>query len=288
MNTRMSTETYDALKMERLKHYLESNAERGKPRYFEVYVDNLKAVDKTNDPADFDDYAMYMTEDTRIVRVLIYSASENSPRNDKFVFTMKDPKAEKELLQKQELSGLEVQEKITSAIAVERDRIELERLREQLAEKTKLLEEAEEYGEQMQEQITELRSAKSGLKEIRFGQIASVAIEEALKRNPSWMKKVPLLGTLSGLLSDGDEQPSADQSGDNDTGGSASFTKSKNTADEIPLSDGDKNRLHFIKSMETFFTEPQYEELIEIIQGLAANPDQVEIVHQLLYPAKNS
>lgn len=288
MSTKMSTETYDALKMERLKHYLESNAERDKPRYFEIYVDNLKAVDKTNDPAGFDDYTMYMTEDTRMVRVLIYSTSETSPRNDKFIFTIKDPKAERELLQKQELSGLEVQEKITSAITLERDRIELERLREQLAEKTKLLEEAELYHEQLEEEITKLRSPKSGLKEIRFGQIASVAIEETLKRNPSWMQKVPLLGTLSGLLSDGEEHSPAEQPGDNDTAGSASFTKAKSDGIGSAFSDADKNRLHFMKSMESFFTEPQYERVIEIIQGLAANTEHVETVHQLLYPAKNS
>ncbi len=70
MNATITTETYEPVKMERLRHFLESHAERGRPRYFEIFVDNLKVVDRTNDPGSFEDYAMYITEDTRMIKVL--------------------------------------------------------------------------------------------------------------------------------------------------------------------------------------------------------------------------
>ena len=106
----ISTEKYDPLKLEKLKFFLETNAERGKPRYFEIYVDNLKAVDKNNDPASFDDYTMYLNEDSKMIKILVYSSSEHSPRNDKFIYSIVNDSEEKKRTDKQsqELSGLEV------------------------------------------------------------------------------------------------------------------------------------------------------------------------------------
>ena len=104
----ITTEKYDPVKLERLKYFLEANAERGKPKYFEIFVDNLKAVDKNNDPACFDDYTMYLNEDSKMVKVLIYTTTENSPRNDKFIYNIVNDTEEKKKNEKQnqELSGI--------------------------------------------------------------------------------------------------------------------------------------------------------------------------------------
>src|SRR6266498_1633907 len=121
MSSKITTEKYDVVKMERLKHYLEANAERDKPKYYEIFVDNLKVVDKTNDPACFDDFAMYMNEESKIIKVLIYSSTETSPRNDKFIFTITNAEEEKRKQEKKqsELNGFEIQNKIDSAITTE-------------------------------------------------------------------------------------------------------------------------------------------------------------------------
>lgn len=51
-----------------------------------------------------------------------------------------------------------------------------------------------------------------------------------------------------------------------------------------------ERKLAFIQRMEDAFTEPQLDKVIEIIQGLVATPDQLDIIHGLLYempPQKN-
>lgn len=283
MNPRISNNNYDVVKMERLKHYLESHAEKGRPRFFEIFVDNLKAVDKTNDPSLFDDYTVYMDEDTSLVKVVIYSTSETSPRNDKFLFTVNNPAAVSE--NKQELNGLEVQEKIDSAIRTERSRNELENLRLQLAEKTKQLEEAESYADDLEEEITKLKEAKdSNAKEIKWGQLASVALEETIKRNPVWLQKVPLLGNLSGFLNEEpspfpNELPGSSTPDDS----SVSFAKKSVATDTVVLSEADKSRLEFLKSIEPLLSEAQYEKVISIVQALAAQTQYIDTVYDLLF-----
>lgn len=285
MSSKITTEKFDVVKMERLKHYLETNAERDKPKYFEIFVDNLKAVDKTNDPACFDDYTMYMNEDSKIIKVLIYTSSENSPRNDKFIFTITNAGEEQRKQDKKqsELNGLEIQNKIDSAISTERERMYTEKLKEELDDKTKQLEEAEEYIDQLTEELQTEKEKKYNPREIQFGNIASIAIEEMIKRNPSWSKKVPLIGALSGLLET--EQSTIPDSTDNQMEQeetSATFVKKpKETQQEIHDKET-KAKLEFFQQMEESFTEEQLNMVVELIRSLAVNPDQLATVYELV------
>ena len=285
MSSKITTENYDVVKMERLKHYLETNAERDKPKYFEIFVDNLKAVDKTNEPACFDDYTMYMNEDSKIIKVLIYTSSENSPRNDKFIFTIANTEEErrKQDNKQSELNGLEIQNKIDSAITTERERMNTEKLKEELDTKTKQLEEAEEYIDQLTEELQVVKEKKYNPREMQFGNIASIAIEEIIKRNPLWSKKVPLIGALSGLLET--EQPDVSASTENETAQeetSATFAKKTK---ESPHENHDKEtkaKLEFFQQMEESFTEEQLNMVVELIRSLAINPEQLITVYELV------
>jgi hypothetical protein len=291
MSSKITTEKYDVVKMERLKHYLETNAERDKPKYYEIFVDNLKAVDKTNDPACFDDYTMYMNEDSKVIKVLIYTSTENSPRNDKFIFTIVNTEEERRKHDKKqsELNGLEIQNKIDSAITAERDRLNTEKLNEELEEKTKQLEEAEEYIDQLTEELEAVKEKKYNPREIQFGNIASIAIEEMIKRNPTWSKKVPLIGALSGLLET--EQPVVLDDAENKTTSeetSASFAKKVKESVQEGLDKETKAKLDFFEQMEENFTEEQFDMMIQITQLLMANPEQLPTVYELILPHEES
>jgi len=291
MSSKITTEKYDVVKMERLKHYLETNAERDKPKYYEIFVDNLKAVDKTNDPACFDDYTMYMNEDSKVIKVLIYTSTENSPRNDKFIFTIVNTEEERRKHDKKqsELNGLEIQNKIDSAITAERDRLNTEKLKEELEEKTKQLAEAEEYIDQLNEELEAVKEKKYNPREIQFGNIASIAIEEMIKRNPTWSKKVPLIGALSGLLET--EQHTVSVSTENNTPSeetSASFAKKTKESPQENLDKDTKAKLEFFQQMEENFTEEQLNMVIEIIQSLAVKPEQLATVYELVLPKEES
>src|SRR5437660_12631732 len=90
----VSNDKYDQLKIDKLKHFLEDMAGKGHPRPFEIFVDSLKVVPKSEDPKDFDNYEYYMNEDSEKVRILIYN-SQHSPRNDQYCFYVQQNKQEK-------------------------------------------------------------------------------------------------------------------------------------------------------------------------------------------------
>jgi hypothetical protein len=272
----LTTEKYDPVKLERLKHFLETNAERGKPRYFEIFVDNLKAVDKNNDPGTFDDYTMYLNDDSKIIKVLIYTCSETSPRNDKFVFAIVNETEEKKKIEKQnqELSGIEVQTKIDSAINAERERNQSEQLKKEL-ESTKVeLEQAEEYIETLEGELTVERNKKHSWKELNLGNVASIAIEEVVKRNPAWMQKIPLLGALSGLA---ETETIPTNSPDE---GNVSFKRK--TTQQQP-NEKAAVQTAFFQHMEEIFTEMQLQKVMEIINAMIEQNTLVDTIHELIY-----
>lgn len=90
------TEHYDQLKIDKLKHYLEMQAQKGNAVPFELFVDNLKVVPRTEDPKEFDNYEFYMNEDTEKLRILIYGYGQ-SPRNDQYCFMVQKNKIDKGL-----------------------------------------------------------------------------------------------------------------------------------------------------------------------------------------------
>lgn len=200
MSSKITQEKYGLVKIERLKHFLESAAEKGRPKFYEVYVDNLKAVDKTSDPYAFDEYLVYMGEDTRMVKVLIYTSTENCPRNNKFIFTVNSPEKERDEKRRQELSGFEIEEKIQSVVQQEREKMNTELLKKELRETQEDLEEAEKYIENLEKQLVEAKDTKATAKQ-NFGEVVSLALESMIRRNSHLLNGIPLVGQgLAGVV----------------------------------------------------------------------------------------
>src|SRR5258705_5622595 len=135
----VTNDNYDQLKIDKLKYFLEDMEAKGHPRPFEIFVDNLKVVPKTDDPKNFDSYEYYMNEDTEKVRILIYN-SNLSPRNDQYSFHVQKHKQEKSFNGLGEIDTI-VQEKLSA-----RDKeYELNQLKKELEETKQQLDEAEDY-----------------------------------------------------------------------------------------------------------------------------------------------
>ena len=66
-------DNYDQLKIDKLKHYLEDMTAKGHAKPYEIFVDSLKVVPKTEDPKEFDNYEYYMNDDTEKIRIQIYN-----------------------------------------------------------------------------------------------------------------------------------------------------------------------------------------------------------------------
>ncbi len=176
---------------------------------------------------------MYVDDKTQMMKILIYTSTENCPRNDMFIFTFRDPLQEKH---QQELNGLEVESRIHTAIEQERGRSQLLQLQRELEETKASLYESEEYSEQLetklatcQQEFEEYRKRRISLSEMKTGRLLGFATDYFVKNYPGLSGRVPVINMLSGLLQE-------EEGSDNSLSGSesqsqqefhASFTKKR-------------------------------------------------------------
>jgi hypothetical protein len=119
------------------------------------------------------------------------------------------------------------------------------------------------------------------------GNLVGFATDYFIKNYPGISNKVPLLSSLSGLLTneDNDEPPNRIANENNPPlNGHASFARKQPTEAPNQLDEAIQRKLNFFSQMEATFDEDQLERVIEIIHGLGASPEQIDTVHSLLLP----
>jgi DNA gyrase/topoisomerase IV subunit A len=284
----ISNEKYSPIRIQRIRNLLEAAADKGNPRFFEIYVDDLKVVEKTSDMECFDEYKMFMDDDTRMLRIQLYTASYDSPRNDKFIFSLNEqPKEHK----KEELNGLEVENRINSAIEKERTRSENQSLHKELEETKEKLDSAEEYISRLENGLDELKDnyqalqkKKTSLSEMNAGAMLGHATEYIVKNYPGITKKIPVLSTLSGFLTNGETDLAALGDTPETTEGNASFArKGGNSETQTGLDALTLQKLSFFTDMEAAFTKEQLNQVLEIVKALTIYPSEIEAVHTAFY-----
>jgi hypothetical protein len=269
-----SRSIYDPIKVEKIKHLLFNFQQKGSPRSFEVYVDEMKVVDRSDNPEDFDTYQDFMDEDTKYIRIIIYY-SLNSPRNEQYFFEL-NPSKSKPF--SGELSGFELETKIDEKLIVERSKWETEqRQKEQAKEIQELkakLTDAEEYITTLENSVEDLKTngtkAKAG-----WGEIASVALEGIIRRNPQLLTAIPGGEALAGILSESPQQKAIEDTPQSEV----SFqpkTESASTSTE------NSERLIVIKMIQDNFDPVQLAKVWEILKELSENPDSIQPVLELL------
>jgi hypothetical protein len=272
----VTNDTYDQLKIDKLKHFLEAQAAKGQAKPFEIFVDNLKVVSKTEDPQEFDTYEFYMNEDTEKVRILIYN-SNLSPRNDQYCFMV-----QKNIGNTKSLNGLGEIEGIIQEKLAARDReYEMSRLKEELEATKQELEETEEYAEKLEEEIKNLKENKFKLKNIDVGELASVALEGIVRRNPQFLTKIPGIGEgLAGIIEQDNRdkeklltQPQTPES-------KVSFEKE--SAPEI--TEEEKRHLVYLRKLEQTFNSQQAEMFNAVLHAMVEDPSLIPTILDLINP----
>lgn len=263
----VNNENFDQLKIDKLKHFLEDMAGKGQARPFEIFVDSLKVVPKTEDPKDFESYEYYMNEDTEKIRILIYNTG-SSPRNDQYNFFVQKNLREKPANGLGEIDNI-IQEKLAA-----RDKeYEMTRLKEELEEVKSQLEEAEEYSESLETQLEDLKTNRFKLGNINMGELASVALEGIVRRNPQLLSKLPGGDALAGIIEQDNIDKSKAITPAQAPEGEVSFQKKAETSEN--LTEEQKRYSAFLSQLEQTFNEAQLADVMLIIQKLAEEPAQL-------------
>lgn len=269
----ITTERYDSDKVEKLKSFLEAMSEKGQPKFYEIHVDSFKVVPKTSEVKEFDHYEQYMDENTEKVKIVIYD-SAHSPRNNKYCFLVQHGKQDKGLNGFNGLGDLDgiIQEKLAT-----RDReYEMSRLREELQKAKEQLEEAEEYADTLEVQLSEQQKNKFNLGNINVAELASVALEGVIRRNPQFLTKLPGGDALAGVIAQ--DTAEKQQSINNSQETEASFQK-KSGGDLKP------EHLRYIpllQQLDNAFNTAELEVVMTIIQRLSEEPANLKTVAELL------
>jgi hypothetical protein len=272
----ITSETYDQLKIDKLKLYLQTQADRNAARYYEIYVDNLKAVHKTSDIQEFDSYEDYMTEDTDRIRILVYSTNPQSPRNDQYVYRMKKQEEQKTVVQQQGLSGIEIENRMEEKLQTHRERWEHEALVKELEQTKQQLKESEEYAEKLVAELAVYRSKKMHWGNVNLGEFASVVVEGIVRRNPQMVAKLPGGEALAGIIED-DNRERASTTPTPET--EVSFKKKSDTPE---LSEDEKGYLNFMRGIAESFDDEEIIILTQVITKLEEDTTQLKPVAELL------
>jgi hypothetical protein len=183
IGTNIKTEKYNPDRIELIKMNLEQHAEAGNPRYYEIQVDGLKAVSRTQDIKQFDNYELYIDETAERLKIMLFQGT--SHKYDSFIFLCNNSEPLHGLVP----TNISVEDKINQAL---RDK-ELIDVKAKIEELKLELEEAIEYQETLEEKIQELESQKPEKGERLFNLLLHYG-ENVMKKNPQALRKLPILG----------------------------------------------------------------------------------------------
>lgn len=273
----ITNDVYDQFKIDKLKHFLEAQAEKGQAKSFEIFVDNLKAVARTEDLKEFDSYELYMNENTEKVRILIYNSSL-SPRNDQYCFTVQRTKVEKPLHGLGEIEGI-IQEKLAA-----RDREhELSKLREDLEAAKQELEELEEYAEELEKEIQYLKENKFKLGSLNIGELTSVAFESMVRRNVPTLAKLFGGDALAGIIEPDNREKEKTQSS---TAPGAESQASFKKETEPEVTEDDKRDMDYLRKLRKNFNQEQAQGFNTVLGVMVENPPVIASLLQFLHQKK--
>lgn len=276
-------EEYNPQKIEIVKRMLDKQSEKGTPMAYEISVDNFKVVMKTTDLSDFDGYEDLITNQTKYIRINVYSSMIETGVHTKYVFELKGEKSEEQTSSKG-LGEVEVNTRIKESLAIERDRWDKEQICKELESTKHSLKEAEEYIEKMQAELEKVKLKPNHLGKLDLGLLAGSALEGMVRKNPQWLTKVPGFEGLAGVIEkenkEGIKQTPVEET-------EVSFKKKEGVSD--PLSKEDQSYLSFGKSIAEEFDDDEMEILVLITTALGKDTSKLKTVAELLdikVPAK--
>jgi hypothetical protein len=261
---------YDQSRVDSLRRSLQREADRGRPRDYEILVDGFRVVPRTNDLDEFEEYEQEIRPDTRNVAILLYDGPGTN-RNTRYSFSLQQNGQQPN----EQAATLGEIDQIVAQKLSERERdFEATRLREKLEETRTQLEEAEEYAGTLQQRITELEAAQN-VKMMKWGDLGASIVMGVLRANAD---KLPQ--SLSGVLElDKAKLPPPNAES---TEGAASYSKAE-TLDEAT-----RGRLALLEQMQRQLNEQQIVGVLNIIGYLTEKPGQILTIIALLTENANT
>jgi hypothetical protein len=274
-------DNFDQNKIDRLKNHLNVMAEKNKAKFFEIFVDNLKAVPKTDEISDFEAYEDYINVDTEQVKIVIYNTAL-SPRNDQYVFLLKAKNREDALNLGLNGIGTPIQKFSKTSISEWRENkaikseqeIEIQFLKKENSRLARLIEEKDECILQLEQLVEKTKKGNNFLSGYHIGDILGVAVEGLVSRNKGKLANIPILAGLAGL-NKRETEPSTEKK---EADAEVNFQKmEESTNATTSLSEEDAHDLELIKEIQSKFSEDEFGTILEILDEFAVDKELIEV-----------
>ncbi len=254
----LAKEMYSANRVNLIYQLLKNEADNGTPKEYDVKVDELKVVSRTNDPERFYSYEEFVLPETRNITINIYDSK--SDRCTRYILLLREEEPSK-----QELSGIE--RSINTKMLQERKKWEYDQLKKEYDDLKEQLDESDEYADALKTKINQLEAEKS----TKSNKITDTIIGLAgvlLAKKPNALSGIPLIGDLLG----GSKEKQSTQEEQcevtvEETECTASFQKKgtpKNFTGEITNDD----ERHLKEALQRFFKVEYIDRVGQIIQYL--------------------
>ena len=271
-------DTFSQDKIDTLKSHLETSAAKGKPKSFEIWVDGLQVIPRTEEPSDFDSYEAHLTADSRQIKVVIY-CTDKTNRNDKYIYSLKAKNTQEAI--DQGIAGLPVKTFNSREIDQWRQKQNLKSeqekliaaLREELNGLHKELDEKQEYIVELEDDIQQARANRNKIGNFDVGYALGTGLELFFRNTTSIWGKHPALSGVAQAVDEDTKARASQSSHPEDT--EVSFRKKDSPSQGIILTDQEKELLHFVRQIQRHFSPSELEQVIAILDLLSKDKSEL-------------
>jgi len=272
-------EKYSGQKINLLYQLLQSDYEDGRPREYDISVDDLKVVRRTTDHEKFFTHEDFVSGETKYITITLYEGT--SKRNTRHVYYLKEGAEE----EKTTLSGIE--QTVNEKLLAQRRQWDFEQLQKENEELKEQLDDQEDYIERLERKLEEEKQKKVTIQD-RWGETLSVALEGIVRRNPQFLGGIPIIGQgLAGVIEQDNkriEQDAANAGNSQANEPQVSFRKisEEERTKSNAFSDDDKKILEYHKNLQIIFTPMELTTINQIIALFSQDKENIETVYEML------
>jgi hypothetical protein len=269
----MNKVPYSAERLEQLKRRLLNAEAANNPNEYEIWVDGLPVVNRTDDIEQFDNYLYDIGENINMLTVKIYFGASNNNNQYSFEVNPQMPVATQPATPAPALNGLGELEKMVQ-VKMEEYKKEQERakLTAKIEELEDDLEECRQYKDKLENILEQERKDRFTLKGVNLVEMGSKVLEGMVRRNPQWLRKLPVGDALAGFIEQDTIELERQQQLPATEEPAAEF-KPKQPA---PVDEVQRFHLSLLNELSRSLNQPQLNKLMAMLQRLSAEPALVE------------
>lgn len=201
----MNKVPYAREKMEQLQRRLQNAEAAGSPNEFEIIIDGMPVVNRTDDMEQFDNYLYELDDNTHILTVKIYFGKSNNNNQYSFEVNPQTAEASAPVIQLHPqpapLNGLgEVEAMVKKGIEEYKKEQEKERLLAKIQTLEADLKDCLEYKDKLEAALEDERRNKFRFRGANIAEFGSELLTGMIRKNPQWLRKLPMGEALAGFI----------------------------------------------------------------------------------------